>query len=182
MSVLLVVVPLLSHVQPFATPMDCSTLGFPVLLYLPVFAQTHVHLVSVAIQSSHHLSPPSPPALTLSQHQGLFQWVSSLYQVAKLWMNSQGWFPLGSTGLIFLQSKGLSRVFSSTAVQKHQFFSAQASLRSNSHIHTYMLSTFAHDSWPFFMSSLEKQPFRSSVHFLKLDYFSDIELFVYFRG
>ena len=73
MSVLLVVVPLLSHVQPFATPMDCSTLGFPVLLYLPVFAQTHVHLVSVAIQSSHPLSPPSPPALTLSQHQGLFQ-------------------------------------------------------------------------------------------------------------
>ena len=80
--------------------------------------------------------------------------------------NSQDWFPLGSTGLIFLQSKGLSRVFSNTTVQKHQFFSAQPSLWSNSHIHTDMLSTFARASWQFFMSSLERQPFRSSVHVL----------------
>ena len=64
--------------------MQCSTPGFPDLLYLPEFAQTHVHWVSDAIQSSHPLSSPSPPALTLSQHQGLFQWVSSLYQVAKV--------------------------------------------------------------------------------------------------
>ena len=54
-------------------------------------------------------------------------------------MNIQGWFPLGWTGWISLQSKGLSRVFSNTAVQKHQFFSAQLSLRSNSHIHTWLL-------------------------------------------
>ena len=51
-------------------------------------------------------------------------------------MNTQGWFPLGFTGLISLKSKGLSRVFSNTIVQKHQFFSAQLSLCSNSHIHT----------------------------------------------
>ena len=54
-------------------------------------------------------------------------------------MNIQDWFPLGLTGLISLQSKGLSRVFSSTAVQKHQFFSAQPALLSNSHIHTWLL-------------------------------------------
>ena len=64
--------------------MDCSTPGFPVLHYLPEFAQTHVRWVSDAIQLSHPLSPPSPLALNLSQHQGLFQWVGSLDQVAKL--------------------------------------------------------------------------------------------------
>ena len=54
-------------------------------------------------------------------------------------INIQGWFSLGLTGLIFLLSKGLSRVFSSTSVWKHQFFSAQLSLQSNSHIHTWLL-------------------------------------------
>ena len=54
-------------------------------------------------------------------------------------MNTQGWSPLGWTGWISLQSKGLSRVFSKTAVQKHQFFSAQLSSQSNSHIHTWLL-------------------------------------------
>ena len=54
-------------------------------------------------------------------------------------MNSQDWFPLGWTGWISLMSKGLSRVFSKTTVQKHQFFSAQPSLKSNSHIHTWPL-------------------------------------------
>ena len=54
-------------------------------------------------------------------------------------MNSQGWFPLGLTGWIFLLSKGLSRVFSSTTFWKHQFFSSQPSLLSNSHIHTWLL-------------------------------------------
>ena len=60
--------------------MDCSTPGFPVLHQLPELAQTHVHQVNDVIQSSHPLSSPSPPALSLSQHQGLFQWVSSLHQ------------------------------------------------------------------------------------------------------
>ena len=65
-------------------PMDCSTPGFPVLHYLLEFAQTRVHRVGDAIQPSHPVSPPSPPVFNLSQHQGLFQWVSSLHQVAKV--------------------------------------------------------------------------------------------------
>ena len=56
--------------------MDCNTRGFPVFQYLPEFAQTHVHWVCDAIQPSHFLLPPSPPALNLFHHQGLFQWVS----------------------------------------------------------------------------------------------------------
>ena len=59
--------------------------------------------------------------------------------VSVLPMNIQDWFPLGLTGLISLLSKGLSRVFSNSTVQKHQFFSAQPSLWSNSHIHTWLL-------------------------------------------
>ena len=66
------------------SPMDCSTLGFPVHHQLPELAQTHVHQVSDAIQPSHPLSTSSPPAFNLSQHQGLFQGVSSSHQVAKV--------------------------------------------------------------------------------------------------
>ena len=104
----------------------------------PTPIQTHVHWVGDAIQPSHPLASPSPPAFSLSQHQSLFQWVSSLHQVAKLLefqlqhqvllMNIQDWFPSGWTGCISLLSKGLSRVFSNPTVQKHQFFSAQLSL------------------------------------------------------
>ena len=65
-------------------PMDCSTPGFPVHHQLPKFAQTHVREVSDAIQPFHSLASPSPPAFSLSQHQGLFQWVSSSRQVAKV--------------------------------------------------------------------------------------------------
>ena len=65
-------------------PMDCSTPGLPVHHQLPEFTQTHVHWVGDAIQPSHPLSSPSPPAFNLSQHQGLFQWVSSSHQVAKI--------------------------------------------------------------------------------------------------
>ena len=69
----------------FCDPMDCSTPGSPVLHYhLLEFAQIYVHWVGGAIQSSHPPSPPSPPALSLSQHQGLFHWVSSSYQVVKI--------------------------------------------------------------------------------------------------
>ena len=64
-------------------PMDCSTPDFPVLHYLPEFAQTHVHWISDAIQPSHPLLPSSLPALNLSQHQGLFKWICP-YQVAKV--------------------------------------------------------------------------------------------------
>ena len=65
-------------------PMNHSTPGLPVHHQLLEFPQSHVHRVSDAIQPSHPLLPPSPPALNLSQHQGLFQWVSSLHQVAKV--------------------------------------------------------------------------------------------------
>ena len=65
-------------------PMDYSTPGLPVHHQLPEFTQTHVHWVGDAIQPSHPLSSPSPPALSLSQHQGFFKWVSSLHQVAKV--------------------------------------------------------------------------------------------------
>ena len=65
-------------------PIDCSTPGLPVHHQLPESTQTHVHWVSDAIQPTHPLSSPSPPALNLSQHQGLFKWVSSLHQVAKV--------------------------------------------------------------------------------------------------
>ena len=64
--------------------MDCSMPGFPVLQYLLEFALTHVHWVYDAIQPSHRLLPSSPPALNLSQHQGLFQWVGSSQEVAKV--------------------------------------------------------------------------------------------------
>ena len=65
-------------------PKNCSTPGFPVHHQLQEFTQTHVHWVSDAIQPSHPLSSPSSPTFNLSQHQGLFQWVSSLHQVAKI--------------------------------------------------------------------------------------------------
>ena len=99
-------------------PMNCSTPGLPVHHKLPESTQTHVHWVSDAIQPSHLMSSPSPPALNLSQHQGVFKWVSSLHQVAKglefqlqhqSFQNTQDCSPLGWTGWISLQSKGLSR-------------------------------------------------------------------------
>ena len=129
-------------------PMDCSMPGFPVLHHLPEFAQTHVHHIGDAIQPSYYLSSPSPPACNISQQQDLFQWVSSSYQVAKagasastsvLPMNIQGWLPLGLTGLISLLSKGLSRVFSNTTVQKHQSFGIQLFYR--------LTLTSIHDYW-----------------------------------
>ena len=133
-------------------PMDCSMPGFPVHNQPLELVQTHVHQFGDAIQTSHPLSSPSPPAFNLSQHQDLFQWVSSSLQVAKIlefqlqhqsfqWIFRTDffridWLDLLGTGWV---SKGLSRVFSNTTVQKHQFFSAQFSLWSNSHIHTWLL-------------------------------------------
>ena len=141
-----------SEVQSCLTlcnPKDCSTPGFPVQHQHPGLAHTQVHRVSDAIQPSHPLSFPPPPALNLSQHQGLFQWrqffasggqsIGVSASAAVLPMNIQGWFPLGLTGWMSLQSKGLSRVFSNTTVQKHQFFDYQFSLGSNSHNHTWLM-------------------------------------------
>ena len=127
-------------------PMDCSTLGFPAL-HLPDFAQTHVHWLRDAIQPSHPLLSPSP-TFSLSQHwsfpmRQLFtsggQSVGASASASVLPVNIQGWFPLGWTGWISLQSKELSRVFYNTTVQKHQFFNAQPSLWSSSRIPTCLL-------------------------------------------
>ena len=120
-------------------PMNRSTPGLPVHHQLPEFTQTHVHRVSDAIQPSHPLLSSSHPALNLSQHQDVFKWVSSSHQVAKvlefhsastsvLPMSTQDWSPLEWTGWISLHSKGLTRVFFNTTVQKHQFFGTQLSL------------------------------------------------------
>ena len=118
-------------------PMNCRTPGLPVHCQLPEFTQTHVHWVGDALQPFYPLLSPPPPAFNLSQHQ-VFS-VSQLFasggqsigisaSTSFLPMNFQNWFPLGWTGWISLQSKGHSRVFSNTAVQKHWFFSAQLSL------------------------------------------------------
>ena len=127
-------------------PMNCSTSGLPIHHQLPEFTQTHIHRVSDAIQPSHPLSSPSPPAPNPSQHQSLFQWVNSARDgqsigvsalPSVLPINTQDWSSLEQTSWISLQTKGLSRVFSNTTVQKHQFFGAQPSSQSNSHIHTW---------------------------------------------
>ena len=118
-------------------PRDCSMPGFPGHHQLLEPTKTHVHWVGDAIQPSHPLSSPSPPALNLSKQQGLFQWVSSSHQVVKvLAFQLQHWsFQwifrtdfLRIDQWISLQSRGLSRVFSNTTVQKHQFLGAQLSL------------------------------------------------------
>ena len=126
--------------------MNRSTPGLLVHHQLPEFTQTHVHRVSDAIQPSHPLSSPSPPAPNPSQHQSLpmsqlFTWGGRSTGVSPLASflpkNTQGWSPSEWTGWISLQPKGLSRLFSNTTVQKHQFFGTQPSSQSNSHIHTW---------------------------------------------
>ena len=122
--------------------MNWSAPGLPVHHQLPESTKTNVHRVSDAIQPSHLLSSTSPRALSLSQNQGLFKWVSSSHQVAQvlefqLQHQSLQWSPLVWTCWISLQSKGISRVFSNTTVQKYQVFGAQLSLSSNYYIHTW---------------------------------------------
>ena len=107
-------IPFSSVIQSYPTlcdPMNHSTPGLPVHHQLPGFTQAHVHWVCDATQPSHALSSPYPPALNLSQHQGLFKWVSSSHQVAKVlefqlqnqpfqWIPRQDWSLLGWTGWI----------------------------------------------------------------------------------
>ena len=127
-------------------PMNRSTPGLPFHHQLLEFTQTHIRRVSDAIQPSHPLSSPSPPAPNPSQHQyfpmsQLFTWGGQSTGVSALASflpkKSQGCSPSEGTGWISLQSKGLSRVFSNTTVQKHQFFDVQPSSQSNSHNHTW---------------------------------------------
>ena len=115
---------------------------------------TLVHWVDDDIQPSHPLSPASPPPRNLTQHQGLFQWVSSSHQEAKVLElqfqhQSFQWvirvYFLGLTGLISLLSKGLSRVFSSIESINSLVFSLLPSLWSNSHICTWLLEKHSFD-------------------------------------
>ena len=122
---------------------------FPCPLPSPRVFPSSCLLLSDTIQPSHPLSPSFPSAFNLSQHQGLFQWVAffathgqsigASASASVLLMNIYGCFPLGLTGRISLLSKGLPRVFSSTAIKKHQFFGVQPSLWSSSHIHVWLL-------------------------------------------
>ena len=112
---------LVSHsVMYLCDPMNCSMPGFPVPDYILEFAQTHIHWVGDAIQSSHAVSSPSPPSLNLSQHQCLFQWVGSLHQVAKV---------------LELQHQSFQWIFR----VDFQFFSTQSSLWNNLHMHIWLL-------------------------------------------
>ena len=130
-------------------PMNCSTPGLPVHHKLLEFIQTQAHQVDNAIQPSHPLSSPSPPCPQSFPASGSYP-MSQLFALggqsigvsasaSGLPMNTQDWSPLGWTGWISLQSKGLSRVFSNIIGKKHQYFSAQLSSQSNSHIHTWPL-------------------------------------------
>ena len=126
-------------------PMDCSTSGFPVH-HPPELAQIHVHGIGDAIQPSHPLVIPfsclqSFPSSEFSLVTWLFttggQNIGDSAPVLPI--NIQDWLPLGLTGLIALHSKGLSRVFSNTTVQKHQFLGTQPSLWFNCPINTWLL-------------------------------------------
>ena len=129
-------------------PMNHSTRGLPVHHQLPEFTQTHVHRVGDVIQPSHPVFPFSscPQSLWASGSfpmSQLFEWGGQSTGVSAsasvLPRNTQNWSLLGWTSCISLQSKELSRVFSNTTVQKHQFSGAQPSSQSNSHIHTWPL-------------------------------------------
>ena len=141
-------VQLLSRVQLFVTPWIAAFQASLSITNSWSSLRLNVHWVSDAIQPSHPLSSPSPPAPNPSQHQSfpmsqLFTWGGQSIGISALASflpkNTQGWSPSEWTGWISLQSKGLSRVFSNTRVQKHQFFGAQLSSQSNSHIHTWPL-------------------------------------------
>ena len=135
----------LSRVRLFATPWIAAHQA-SLSITNSRSSLTHVHRVGDAIQSSHPLSSPSPLAPSLPASGSFpmsqrFAWGGQSTGVSALaWFlpkKSQGWSPTEWTGWISLQSKGLSRVFSNTTVQKHQFFGPQPSSQSNSHIHTW---------------------------------------------
>ena len=120
-------------------PMNLSTTGLPVHHQLPEFTQTHSDSIESVMPSSHlilcHpllLLPPIPPSIRVFSNESTLR-----IRWPKYWSFSFSIIPSKEIpGLISLQSKGLSRVFYNTIVQKHQFFSAQPSSQSNSHIHT----------------------------------------------
>ena len=137
-----------SRVQLFETPWTAACQAFlsisnsrslPKLMSIEsVMPSNHLILCRPLL-----LLPSILPSIRVFSNESVLQimwpnyWVSASASVLQI--NIQDWFPLGWTGWISLQSKGISRVFSNTTVQKHQFFSAQLSLLSNSHIHTWLL-------------------------------------------
>ena len=142
----LVVAQLLSHVWLFGTPWTTAlqaSLSFTILWSLLKLMFTE------SVMPSNHLILCHPFSSCLipfpASGSSLMSWLfasgdqSIGASASVLPMNNQGWFPLGLTGLICLLFKGLSRVFSNTTVQKHQFFRAQLFLWSNFHIHTGLL-------------------------------------------
>ena len=148
-------------------PMDCSTPGLPVHHQLPELTQTHVHRVGDGIQPSRPLFPfssclqsfPASESFLVSQFISGGQTIGVSASASVLPMNIQDWFPLGWTGWISLQSKGLSRVFSSTTVQKHQFFTTQLSL--------YFIFIFYGREWKMELRSIEEK--RTKEHIENLN-------------
>ena len=129
-------------------PMDCSTSGLPVLHHVPELLKfTFIESVT----PSNHLIlwcpllllPSIFPSIRVFTNESALRirWsnTGASASASVLPINIQDWFPLGLTGLISLQSKGFTRIFSNTTVWNHQFSSTQPSLWSNSHIHTWLL-------------------------------------------
>ena len=137
----------LSHVWLLATLWTAARQASLSLLS-PRICSNYVHWVGKTIQPSHPLSTPfllpsAFPSISVFFSESTFhvrwQSIGASASASVLPMNIQGWFPLGLTGLISLLSKGLSIVFFSTTLRKHQFFGTQPSLWSNSHTHTWLL-------------------------------------------
>ena len=142
--------PVWLFVTPWTTARQASLVSPTSHHQLLEFTQTQVHGVSDAIQPSHPchpllLSPSIIPSLRVSSNESAlsirWQSIGVSASTSVLPMNIQDWLLLGWTGWIPFQVKRLSRVFSNTTVQKHHFFGAQISLKSNSHIHTWLLET-----------------------------------------
>ena len=161
--------------------MDCSMPGFPVLHHLPEFAQTHVHWVSDAIQPSHPLSSPSPPAFNRSHHQGLFWWVGSLHQVTKILelQLQHHFFPMNNSGLISLRIVWFDLLaVQGTLKDLLQHYNLKASILwylaffmiQFSHPYMTTVKTIALSIWIFVskvMSLLFNMPSRLVIAFLK---------------
>ena len=156
-------------------PVDCSMPGFPVLHHLPEVAQIHAHWVGDAIQPSYPLLsflilPSIFPSIRVFSNVSVLhiRWpkYGSFSFSLSLPTTIQDWVPLWLTGLISLQSNRLSRVFSSTTVQKHQFFGAQLSLWSNSHIYTWLLEKPY--LWPSSSSLSNSESYRSKKWKIRL--------------
>ena len=148
----------------FCDPQDCSKPGF--LSFTISLSLLRLMSIVSMMLSNHLISHPTfSPSLNLCQHQGIYQLVGFLpiswliasggqsigasVSASVLPMNTQDWFPLGLTGLNSFQSKGLSRVFSNTTVQKHQFFSAPVFMVQLSHLYMTSGKIIALTIWTF---------------------------------